>query len=528
MRATVPASIGAVGLLLALAASAAALQDQDDEEGRDAGEPLRLPDDFMVGAATSAYQIEGGWNEGGKGLSNLDVVNNDRPDHGGTVACDSYHKYADDVRLLKQLGATHYRFSLAWTRLLPTGEADNVNQDGVRYYNALLDELDASGIKPMVTLYHQDIPQTLQEAFGGWDDEKIVGYFEIYAKTAFALFGKRVKLWTTLNEPLTFCLLGAEHGRLGTSKPKPGISGYRAAHNMLLAHARAYRAYHRDFAADGGAVGLTLSGLFTRPCSTAYEDVRAAERHMQFELGWYLEPLLAGGVYPPMMRQHVQPERLPTFSAAERDLLNGAIDFIGLNSYFGGSACDGVPENAGSPSYERDQAVVVPGSRGNPDLDPDNPMMSAVFQWTPSSIRNSLRWIRDRYDPDNKIPLIVTENGYNGEDDTRMAYLSQWLRSVLRGRYLDKLNIRGYFVWSLMDNFEWGIGYEGKYGLAQVDFSSPNRTRTPKNSFYFMRDVIATRTVPLVERPGGSSGATRTGLPTAAWGLVALLALSLV
>ncbi|KAK3932206.1 Myrosinase 1 [Frankliniella fusca] len=507
-------------VLLALAVPAAPLdQYPDDEEGLDPGEVLKLPDGFIMGASTSAYQIEGAWNEDGKGLSNLDMANNGREDGGGTVACDSYHKYQYDVQLLKMMNATHYRFSIAWARLLPTGEPDNVNDLGVQYYNNLLDELEDNGIQPMVTLYHEDVPQTLQEAFGAWDSEKIVNYFESYARTAFRLFGKRVKLWTTLNEPLTFTVIGAEHGRLGTTNNQPGVSGYRAGHNMLLAHARAHRAYHQDFADQGGMVGLTLSGLFTKPCSASLDDVRAAERHMQFELGWFLDPLLMGGEYPPWMRQNVDPARLPSFTAEQRELLNGAIDFIGLNGYFGGTACNGVPKNAASPSYERDQAVTVPDS-GNPDLDPDNPMMNVKFAWNPSSIRNSLRWIRDRYDPRNKIPIIVTENGYNGEDDMRVAYLSQWLRSVLRGVYEDKLNVRGYLVWSLLDNFEWGIGFKGRYGLAEVDFSSENKTRRPKESLFFMRDVITTRNVPLVARPGSASSSARPAI-FGAW--VALL-----
>ncbi|XP_034244905.1 myrosinase 1-like [Thrips palmi] len=462
---------------------------------------LSIPTDFWMGAGSASYQIEGAWNVDGKGMSTTDHAYGNRSDGGGNEACDSYHHYKEDVALLKLMGATHYRFSIAWARLLPTGEPDNVNPLGVRYYNNLINELLDNGIQPVVTLWHVDLPFSLYEAFGGWNDERIVGYFLSFAVTAFRLFGDRVRTWTTVNEPHMFCRYGAGHSRMGSPPAVPGHSEYLCGHHVLLAHAKAYRAYKRDFASQGGRIGMSLDNYFTRPCTNAYEDVEAAERHQEFEVGWFLEPILGSGDYPPVMRRRVG-SRLPTFTAAQKAELQGSLDFIGLNSYYGWTACNGAPSNARNPSFEMDQDLDIPEAS-----DINNP--PGDFQWTPWSIRSTLMWVRDRYDPDNTIPFVITENGLGmaegAEDDNkRKAYFSAWLQQLMHARYHDQVNVIGYFVWSLLDDFEWAAGYTVKIGLVHVDFNSPNRTRTPKESLYFMKDIIASRRVTKYEVPSSS------------------------
>ncbi|KAE8746448.1 hypothetical protein FOCC_FOCC006814, partial [Frankliniella occidentalis] len=259
----------------------------------------------------------------GKGVSTCDRTYGNRSDGGGNVACDMYHHYKEDVEMLKIMGATAFRFSIAWARLLPTGEGDNVNPDGVRYYNALIDALLEANIQPVVTLWHVDIPVTLEDAFGGFYDIKIVDYFETYARTAFKYFGNKVKLWTTINEPHMFCVYGAGKGRMGATIIKPGISEYRCGHHMLLAHAKAYQIYRQEFyPTQKGRVGFSLDNYYTKPCSLDYDDVAAAERHQQFELGWFLDPILGDrGDYPPVMRERVPAERLPAFTPEQSAML---------------------------------------------------------------------------------------------------------------------------------------------------------------------------------------------------------------
>lgn len=509
------AARAAVASVLAVPPAAATSGVSADGGDVDAG---RIPSDFFIGVGSAAYQVEGAWNYSDKGLSTTDVAYNSRPDGGGQVACDFFHKYREDVQLLKRLGVSHYRFSIAWARLMPTGEPGVVSEDGKKFYSDLIDELRNNNIEPLVTLWHVDYPYALEKSIGGWQNASMVDYFEAYATTAFRLFGDRVRWWSTLNEPHMFCVYGAGHGRMGASRVQQGYSEYRCGHHVLLAHARAYRAYKRDFAHYGGKVGLTVDSYFTRPVTTDYDDVLAAERHQQFEVGWFLDPILgATGDYPPMMRAAVGDGRLPEFTEHEKTELRGSLDYIGLNTYYGWSARNGVPENAGNPSYERDQGVIIPEA-----ADMNNP--PGGFTWSPWSLRSTLLWMRDRYRP--SIPFVITENGFSTtattdslEDNDRIAYFSTWMREMLSVMRNDKVDIAGYFVWTLLDDFEWGNGYEPKLGLVHVDFDSPNRTRTPKASFQFIADVIANGTVPERNLPSSAPAAATATAPL----LVALL-----
>ncbi|XP_047122103.1 myrosinase 1-like [Schistocerca piceifrons] len=231
-------------LLIAFAAALAVASAQTAAD--------RFPDDFMFGAATAAYQIEGAWNEDGKGENIQDYLFHNHPEYTagdtGDVACDSYHKYKEDVQMLKALNANVYRFSISWARVLPTGDVDIINQPGIDYYNNLINELLANGIQPMVTMYHWDLPQALQY-IGGWPNELLADYFVEYARVLFENFGDRVKWWVTFNEPATF-VHGNTDVRMAPSQPAKGIGDYLAAHTIIKAHARVWHLYDEQFRAS--------------------------------------------------------------------------------------------------------------------------------------------------------------------------------------------------------------------------------------------------------------------------------------
>ncbi|XP_049939143.1 myrosinase 1-like [Schistocerca serialis cubense] len=362
----------------------------------------RFPDGFFLGASTSAYQVEGAWNEDGKGESIQDNFFHNHPEYTsgdtGDVACDSYHKYKEDVQMLKEINADVYRFSISWPRILPTGDLDVINQAGIDYYNNLINELLANGIQPLVTIYHWDMPQSLQY-LGGWPNELIVDYFVEHARILFENFGDRVKWWTTFNEPAVF-LRGYASANIAPGQNASGIGDYLATHAMLKAHARVWHLYDEQYrATQNGSVGITFSfGL--EPLTNSTEDAEAAERARQF------------------------------------------------------------------------------------DIDS-------------SGFRRSLNWIANEYPG---YPVIITENGlkdFGGRNDvTRINYFADFLGALLEAVNLDGVPVIGYTLWSLMDVLEWDSGFTAKFGVYEVDFSSPNRTRTPKDSAAFIAEVYGSRQLP--------------------------------
>ncbi|KAJ9579871.1 hypothetical protein L9F63_004473, partial [Diploptera punctata] len=314
--------------------------------------PVRIykfPQGFKFGAGTSAFQIEGAWNEDGKSASMWDTMFQTKKDltyDGSTadVACDSYHKYKEDVNLLKQLGVDVYRFSIAWTRILPTGYANFVNQAGIDYYNKLIDELIANNIQPMVTMHHLDIPQPLFD-IGGWANPVTTEYFEDYAKVLFTYFGDRVKLWITINEPNMLALVH-----------ETSVGKYRAAKNTLTAHARVFHLYNKEFrAAQQGKIGITMSSAWCEPQYRTKEYIQACERLEMFELDLYAHPIFSKeGDYPALVKEIVannsaargfRRSRLPALSRQEITHIQGTYDFFGLNHY---STIIGTPTDASS------------------------------------------------------------------------------------------------------------------------------------------------------------------------------------
>jgi len=458
-----------------------------------------FPDDFLWGSATAAYQIEGAWNEDGKGPSIWDVFTkvpgNIVDGSSGDVACDSYHNYKEDVALMKEMGFTSYRFSIGWTRILPEGTGTR-NPGGIIYYRNLIDELLANDIVPAVTLYHWDLPQALQDQ-GGWLNATVADWFEEYARVCFEEFGDSVKFWITLNEPKETSLQGHGSGTMAPGLKGPGTLVYEAAHNQIRAHARAYRAYHQDFAeAQGGKIGITLNINWMEPRDPSDEaDVEAGNTLMNFQLGWYAHAIFVDGQYPAVMREKIdakseaqgfEESRLPTFSEEDSAMILGSSDFLGMNFY---TAQIVYPE-ASDPELVDFYADPDVGSYQDETWYGSGSSWLKVCPW---GIRQAINWATREYGaPD----IYITENGFsdrlgNIDDLQRIYYYKHYLNQVLKAIKVDGISVKGYYAWSLLDNFEWAMGYTEKFGLHNVNMSDPARTRTAKESSRYLSRLIA-------------------------------------
>nr|XP_022342919.1 uncharacterized protein LOC111136393 isoform X1 [Crassostrea virginica] len=452
-----------------------------------------FPEDFVWSTATAAYQVEGAWDVDGRGPSIWDVAahqngyinNNDN----GDVACDSYHRYKEDVRLLKDLGVSHYRFSISWPRVFPDGTKESKNPLGVQYYHNLIDELKKAGIEPMITLYHWDLPQALEEKEGGWMNESIVNRFRDYADFCFNEYGNKTKMWITFNEPWIVTYLGYGVGSFPPGKQGSGTNTYITAHNIIKAHAEAYHIYDTMYRRyQGGKVGITLNVGWAEP-EDPYdpEYLKASERDVQFNFGWFAHPILVDGRYPNIMVDRIGnnsdgPSRLPQFPYPSR--INGTADFLGLNFY--SSRLVRPDESRTDHSFDDDKGT---SSR------PDPSWLGSGSDWlkvTPFGLRKILNWIKNHY---NNFPVYVTENGISDNNGSltdlhRIHYYRTYINEMLKAIKVDGCNVKGYTAWSLMDNFEWRRGYAERFGIHYVDFTDPNRTRTPKASAMFFKQLI--------------------------------------
>ncbi|XP_071441900.1 myrosinase 1 isoform X2 [Hetaerina americana] len=412
----------------------------------------------------------------------------------GDIAADSYHKYKNDIQILKELGVETYRFSLSWSRILPNGDISLVNSKGIEYYNKLINELISNGIEPMVTLYHWDLPQQFQD-LGGWTNEVISDYFADYARVAFSAFGDRVKWWLTLNEPWIQSVLGYGVGQFAPGLKSIGIADYLAGHTMLKAHTLAYELYKREFQQEHeGKVGIALDASWLAPKSNSSADKEASEQAMQFKLGWFAHPIFSKeGDYPPIMKTMIAAKsknegyarsRLPTFTPEWISRIKGSSDFFGLNHY---TTFLVNPGKSNSPLFKDSEF----------QLTQDDSWPSTAADWlkvVPWGFRHLLKWIKEAYDS----PLvIVTENGVadnRGINDLQRAdYHKRYINEMLKAIRLDGCNVRGYMAWSLIDNFEWSDGYMIKFGLYSVDFDDPERPRVAKESSKVYKEIIKNR-----------------------------------
>lgn len=455
-----------------------------------------FPQGFVWGAATAAHQIEGGWREGGRGPCIWDafthIPGKTFQGHNADVACDHYHRVEEDVALMKAMGLKAYRFSFSWSRLLPQGRGV-VNEEGVAFYNRLINALLANGITPWVTLYHWDLPLALQLEADGLLNPEIADHFARYAELCFERFGDRVKHWITLNEPWCSAVLGHgigyfAPGRASQSEP------YLVAHNLIRAHAKMVEVYRRKFqASQKGVIGITNNCDWREPKTDSAADRAAAQRGLEFFLGWFADPIYHGD-YPAVMKERVG-ARLPEFTEADRELVRGSSDFFGLNFYGGMLAAE-------PPAGQAVKTTTPTGNGGMAadqqiELSDDPAWEKTNLNWNvvPQFCRKMLNWVNARY---GHPPVYITENGVTlpGEDDVAVAvndtrrvdFLNRYMSAAHAAITEDGVDLRGYFVWSLLDNFEWALGYSQRFGLHHVDYATGRRT--PKLSAKWYAGVM--------------------------------------
>jgi len=453
---------------------------------------LRFPDGFIWGSATSAYQIEGGYDSDGKGPSIWDtftaIPGKTYSGQTGNTACNHYYLFREDIALMKAMNLPAYRFSIAWPRILPAG-CGRVNQAGIDFYNRLIDALIDNDIAPWVTLYHWDLPAALQFEKDGWLNPEIASVFADYAAVCFEHFGDRVKNWITLNEPWVAAMLGYGQGVFApgrTSLKEPYVAG----HHLLRAHGAAVDIYRTNFQpGQKGQIGISNNCDWREPVSLDRMDVEAAQRALLFFLGWFADPIYHGD-YPEVMRQRLG-NRLPEFTDTEKGMLKNSSDFFGLNHYttmLAGHADGPIPNSYvfANGGISEDQDVT---------LSRDDSWDQTEMQWNivPWGCRRLLEWIHARY---NEPRIILTENGcafadqvenecINDKDRINFlkAYISECHAAIQNG-----VNLAGYFVWSFMDNFEWALGFSKRFGIHYVDFET--QKRIPKASAGWFAEVI--------------------------------------
>lgn len=468
----------------------------------DSCEQKEFPPGFLFGVATSAYQVEGGWNVDGKGESIWDHLCHTEPQkvhngENGDVACDSYHLYKEDVNMVKEMGMDFYRFSISWTRILPNGNLSKVNTKGIEYYNRLIDELLNNGIQPMVTMYHWDLPQALQDV-GGWMNPLMVEYFEDYARILFQNFGDRVKFWVTINEPYS---ISAGYSQATTSAPLLDLHEhwgfFRCANNLIRAHAQVYHVYVNEFKElQQGKVAISLVSGFAVPRSDSQEDQDLANLSMHLSFGIFAHPIFSkDGGYPKCLERFLEDISLkrcikrpiiPVLDDEWKNKLKGSSDFLGLNYYTTMSVVDD------------DSLPLVKGVDISVFPQTDLPITAMPnFTVAPWGLRKMLCWIKEQYDDP---AVFITENGYSDEtgeldDPERVDFFRGYLRETLKAIHDDGCKVIGFTAWSLMDNFEWTFGYRPKFRLYHVDFSDPKRRRTAKNSARELTKIVKSRSL---------------------------------
>jgi beta-glucosidase len=443
--------------------------------------PVSFPPGFVWGAATASYQIEGAWDEDGKGESIWDrfshapgrVANGDT----GDVACDHYHHWQEDVALMKELGLHSYRFSVSWPRVLPEGRG-RVNSQGLDFYSRLADALLEAGIIPFVTLYHWALPQALQDQ-GGWPTRATAEAFVEYAEVVSRSLGDRVQHWITLNEPWVSAFVGYLEGRHA-----PGHTdldeALAAAHHLLLAHGRSVPAIRRN--CPGAEVGITLNLSPHTPASPSAADRAAAWAGDGRLNRWFLDPIAARGYPADMVHHYARPMHF--VQDGDLDQIAVPIDFLGVNYY--------------SRSVVRSK--VLPDDQNQPRTVFTNPNRTEMgWEVYPEGLYDLMGRLHFGY----RFPaLYITENGAaypdqvgpdrHVDDPLRIAYLREHLVAAARAIAMG-VPLRGYFAWSLMDNFEWAHGYSKRFGLIYVDY--PTQHRVPKASAHWYRCVIAANAV---------------------------------
>ncbi|MFZ9845116.1 MAG: GH1 family beta-glucosidase [Candidatus Nanopelagicaceae bacterium] len=430
--------------------------------------------EFVWGVATSSYQIEGAANEGGRGQSIWDtfckVPGKVANFENGDMACDHYHRYKEDLDLMKWMGVKAYRFSVAWPRVIPDG-VGRVNEMGLDFYDRLIDSLLEREIAPWLTMYHWDLPEALQIR-GGWNNREVVEWFGEYAEVLTSRFGDRVKNWMTLNEPLCSAWLGHLYGDMA-----PGIKDLQTAlnvsHHLLMSHGLACQVIRSNVSEAN--VGIVINVTPAVPATDSQEDSNAAQLADGFDNRWFLDPVF-GRTYPADVIDTLGAS--PEIHSGDMKLIAQDLDFLGLNFYF------------------RQTVAADQNSKPLPirSVNRENVKRTAMnWEVHPQAFEEILLRISKEYSPK---AIYITENGsawndevINGEiiDDERIDYLARHL-DAMRSAKNQGAPILGYFAWSFLDNFEWAYGYEKRFGLIYVDYKT--QKRTPKKSAFFYRQLL--------------------------------------
>lgn len=436
-----------------------------------------FPQNFVWGAATAAYQIEGAYNADGKGESIWDrfthqpgnILHNDT----GDVACDHYHLMAQDVQLMKDLGLKSYRFSISWPRIFPAGRGQ-INQRGLDFYKRLINQLLKADISPMATLYHWDLPQKLQE-IGGWVNRDVAKYFVEYANLLFQELGELVPQWITFNEPWVIAFCGHAFGEMA-----PGFTSYQTAlevsHLLLVAHGMTVQSFRQTNCS--GEIGITLNLTPAYPASQSVVDQKSAQMQNDFVNNWYLQPLFKGS-YPEELFKFYH-DKVGEFSITDGDLtmISQEIDFLGINNY----SRNLIKHNPTANLLETEEVKLA-----------ENEYTEMGWEVYPEGIYDLLLGVKKEYNPK---AIYITENGaaYADQltqnrvhDSERIAYLKGHLRSLHKA-IEQGVPLKGYYVWSLFDNFEWAFGYSKRFGLIYIDYDK--LTRIFKDSAYWYQQVI--------------------------------------
>jgi beta-glucosidase len=436
---------------------------------------LHFPSNFVWGAATASYQVEGAWNEDGKGESIWDryshtpgkITNADT----GDVACDHYHRYPEDIAIMGQLGLKAYRFSISWPRVLPRGFG-RINPAGLDFYDRLVDGLLKAGIEPFITLHHWDFPQVLQEK-GGWTNRDNLHYFADYSAVMVKRLGDRVRRWATLNEPRDIALSGYGSGDHAPGIKDDWMSVYQVTHGLLVAHGLSVQSMRAANPAIEAGIVLDMWGV--EPSSSDPTDVAAAQHVWDSQSLAFLHPIMTGYYHPALV--DAAGEYFAEVAPGDMALISQKLDYLGINSY----------------------SRMVIGAQGYIRQVPGSDYTDIGWEICAPSFRRTLKRITNEY---NLPPIYITENGacYNDlpaadgrvHDTKRTDYLRQHISQV--GQAIEEgVDIRGYFVWSLLDNFEWSHGYSMRFGIVRVDVDTQKRTIKDSGEWY--RQVIAANSV---------------------------------
>lgn len=438
--------------------------------------------DFLWGAASAAHQIEGAYLEDGKGMGIWDTFEQETGyiirNENGNVACDHYHRYQEDVAIMKELGLKSYRFSVSWPRVMPEGYG-TVNEKGLQFYIDLVNELTEAGIEPMVTLFHWNLPTAIYE-LGGWENPQVVDWFEQYTDVVTTALGKKVKYWMTFNEPQLFIGAGLKAGVFAPFEKKSTEALMRISKNVYLAHGKAVRIIRKN--CQNSIVGMAPTGEIVIPRDMNAESIERA-RKLSFSMKkesftssitWWSDPVFFGKI--PEDAQAIFGECLPVLTEEEWEIVTEPLDFYGFNIYQGLEDLD---------STEEYGPYAYPGS----------PKTSMDWNVTPEVLYWSCRFLYERYGK----PIMITENGMSSfdwvsldgkvHDPNRIDFLHRYLRSI-KDAVSEGIPVLGYQYWSIMDNFEWINGYDKRFGLVYVDYRT--QKRTIKDSACWYRDVIAT------------------------------------